>query len=234
MQLLLRLILAHIVADFFLQTDRMSRGKESSNRGRWGYLLLHSAIHALTAYLAAALWEQWEIPLIVFATHLAIDTIKTGHKGHGTGAFLLDQTAHLAVIVLLVAGLQGAELSQEIARLTAHPETPIKYLIAYAVVLKPTSIFMSLLLRRWEKSGLVTGGLPEAGKWIGFLERILILTFILADCAEAIGFLLAAKSIFRYGDLNKARDIKTTEYVLVGTLTSFTIAILTGYAVKML
>ena len=93
---------------------------------------------------------------------------------------------------------------------------------------------MNLLLKRWGKSGLTVGGLPDAGKWIGFLERILILTFILTDSTEGIGFLLAAKSIFRYGDLNKARDIKTTEYVLVGTLTSFTIAILTGYAVKCL
>ena len=46
-----------------------------------------------------------------------------------------------------------------------------------------------------------------------------------------IGFLLAAKSIFRFGELSKAQEIKTTEYVLIGTLASFTIAILIGFTV---
>jgi len=59
---------------------------------------------------------------------------------------------------------------------------------------------------------------------------VLIVTFIMLGHWEGVGFLLAAKSIFRYGSLNKARDIKATEYVLVGTLTSFTIAILIGVA----
>ena len=234
MPLLLRLILAHIIADFFLQTDGMSQGKSSADRARWTYLLVHSGIHALTAYLLAAAWDRWEIPLIIFASHFVIDTLKTRHKGRALRAFLLDQAAHLTVIALLAAGYQGAELCGEATRLIDNPETLVKYLIGYTVVLRPTSIFMNLLLKRWGKSGLTVGGLPDAGKWIGFLERILILTFILTDSTEGIGFLLAAKSIFRYGDLNKARDIKTTEYVLVGTLTSFTIASLTGYAVKCL
>lgn len=234
MQLLLRLILAHIIADFFLQTDRMSQGKNAAGKERWTYLLLHSGIHALTAYLLVAEWTGWEIPLVIFISHFVIDTLKTRHKGRSLRAFLLDQGAHLAVIALLTAGCQGSELCGEAVRLLDNPETLVKYLIGYTVVLKPTSVFMNLLLRRWENGGLTIGGLPDAGKWIGYLERILILTFILVDSTEGIGFLLAAKSIFRYGDLNKARDIRATEYVLVGTLTSFTIAILTGYAVRLL
>ncbi|VTP98075.1 Uncharacterised protein [Sphingobacterium daejeonense] len=31
---------------------------------------------------------------------------------------------------------------------------------------------------------------------------------------EGVGFLLAAKSIFRFGDLTNAKDTKFTEYVL--------------------
>lgn len=71
----------------------------------------------------------------------------------------------------------------------------------------------------------------NAGKWIGYFERILILTFILTGTTEGIGFLLAAKSIFRFGELSKAQEIKTTEYVLIGTLASFTIAIIIGLTV---
>jgi hypothetical protein len=49
---------------------------------------------------------------------------------------------------------------------------------------------------------------------------------------DAIGFLLAAKSIFRFGDLKEAKDRKLTEYVLIGTLLSFGIALLIGLLVK--
>ena len=77
-------------------------------------------------------------------------------------------------------------------------------------------------------------GLPNAGKWIGYLERILVLTFIFTGNIEGIGFLLAAKSVFRFGELNRAKDIRTTEYVLIGTFTSFAIAILAGFAAKWL
>jgi hypothetical protein len=45
---------------------------------------------------------------------------------------------------------------------------------------------------------------------------------------EGIGFLLAAKSIFRFGDLKDKQDIKLTEYILIGTLLSFGIGILSA------
>ena len=77
-------------------------------------------------------------------------------------------------------------------------------------------------------------GLPNAGKWIGYLERILILTFIYTNNIEGIGFLLAAKSVFRFGELNRSRDIRVTEYVLIGTFVSFTIAVVIGFGVKWL
>ena len=45
---------------------------------------------------------------------------------------------------------------------------------------------------------------------------------------EGVGFLIAAKSVFRFGDLSKAKDRKLTEYILIGTLLSFGLAILFG------
>jgi hypothetical protein len=45
--------------------------------------------------------------------------------------------------------------------------------------------------------------------------------------------MIAAKSVFRFSDLAKARQRKLTEYVLIGTLLSFGFAILTGILVKM-
>jgi len=48
--------------------------------------------------------------------------------------------------------------------------------------------------------------------------------------------LIAAKSVFRFGDLSRAKDRKLTEYILIGTFLSFGLAIAIGlgylYAIK--
>ena len=75
-------------------------------------------------------------------------------------------------------------------------------------------------------------GLNNAGKWIGVLERILILTFIIVNEFSAIGFLLAAKSVFRFGDLKNDSEHKKTEYIIIGTLLSFVFGIATGLLYK--
>ena len=105
-------------------------------------------------------------------------------------------------------------------------------LTAYLLILKPTSLLLALFTQQWREPGMNSTSLQNAGQWIGYLERCLILTFILVGFNEAIGFLLAAKSIFRFGELSKGQEIKTTEYVLIGTLASFTIAILTGLVLR--
>jgi hypothetical protein len=76
--------------------------------------------------------------------------------------------------------------------------------------------------------------LQNAGKWIGVLERLLVLTFVLVDQWAAIGFLLAAKSVFRFGDLKNDRDRMKTEYILIGTLLSFTFTIGIGIIARIL
>ena len=42
---------------------------------------------------------------------------------------------------------------------------------------------------------------------------------------------MAAKSFFRFGDLKESKNRKLTEYILIGTLLSFAIALFTGLVV---
>lgn len=63
------------------------------------------------------------------------------------------------------------------------------------------------------------------------LERLFVFIFVITSNWEGIGFLLAAKSVFRFGDLKESKDRKLTEYILIGTLLSFGIAIATGMLV---
>ena len=66
--------------------------------------------------------------------------------------------------------------------------------------------------------------IKNAGALIGNLERILTIIFVIIGQYEAIGFIIAAKSILRFKDTDTAK----TEYVLAGTFLSFGIALLCG------
>jgi hypothetical protein len=69
----------------------------------------------------------------------------------------------------------------------------------------------------------------QVGATIGILERLLIVTFVLAGADAAIGFVVAAKTIARFRLLD---DRDFAEYYLLGTLGSVTVAILTGIVAR--
>lgn len=233
MSILLRLLLAHIIADFFLQTKWMVEGKENGGKRSILMLTLHSIIHSLMAYLIVGEWSLWYIAIVIFVTHFIIDWCKIMFRGKSVSAFLIDQLSHVAVLLVLWMTILPGSISDIFKEGTdILPDNILMIVVAYAMILHPSAILMSLLLKRWQLLSFSNSSLPEAGKWIGYLERILILTFVITDNMEGVGFLLAAKSVFRFGDLNKAKDIKTTEYVMLGTMTSFAIAIIVGLLVK--
>ena len=233
MSILLRLLLAHIIADFFLQTKWMVEGKENGGKRSMRMLTLHSIIHSLMAYLIVGDWALWYIAIVIFVTHFIIDWCKIQFRGNSISAFLIDQLSHVVVLFMLWVTILPGSISDIFKEGTdILPDNIWMIVVAYAMMLRPSAILMSLLLKRWQLSSMANSSLPEAGKWIGYLERILILTFVITDNMEGVGFLLAAKSVFRFGDLNKAKDIKTTEYVMLGTMTSFAIAIIVGLLVK--
>ena len=59
------------------------------------------------------------------------------------------------------------------------------------------------------------------------MERFLVLTFILLGRFDAAGLTIAAKSLLRFKDNEKLK----TEYVLIGTLLSITIAVVCALVV---
>lgn len=120
----------------------------------------------------------------------------------------------------------------------------ILYIAGYFILTFPASSIIGYFFKRWqasfdaeEKEELDTDlkdGLKSAGKIIGILERVLIFTFMIIGQYEAIGFLIAAKSIYRFTDLKSSSERKFSEYVLIGTLLSFIIAILVGIIIRKL
>jgi len=75
-------------------------------------------------------------------------------------------------------------------------------------------------------------GLPNGGRIIGWLERSIVMLLIWMQQAEGIGFLVAAKSILRFDDIQRDHQRKTTEYVIIGTFLSFGWAMLVTFTLQ--
>ena len=236
--ILIRLVLAHLLADFFLQPTSWVRGKWSGqirDRRFW----MHIAVVGLTAYLLLMRWTNWQIPLVIMLSHALIDSVKIWIGKDTSRAFLLDQAAHLLVILFAwLEIIEGWQIFMTFLEQVSEDEHIWLIATGYLLNTVPLAVLIRYLTRRWGhevgESGLKQEnvGLRDAGKYIGILERLLIFTFILLSEMRAIGFLLAAKSVFRFGDLKDSSDRKKTEYILIGTLISFALSILSGLLIK--
>ena len=65
---------------------------------------------------------------------------------------------------------------------------------------------------------------------IGWLERFLIVTFVLLGELTAVGFIILAKTVVRFGETSEDRQY--AEYVLCGTLVSFCAGLALGLLIK--
>jgi len=231
--ILIKLILAHLIGDFFLQTTKSVKSKEA-DKLKSAALYYHILIHGALAFIAVWDLGLWYIPLIIMITHLLIDAGKLywTNKKNKRWLFLLDQVAHIAVIIGLFYFLNPEIFAFDIA-------IPVRFwifVVCLVFLTTPVSIALKMFFTRWKLDPKETGfnSLKNAGNWIGIIERLLVFIFIIAGQFGAVGFLLAAKSVFRFGDLNRKDNMKLTEYVLIGTLLSFGVAILTGLAFQQL
>lgn len=231
--ILVKLLLAHLVGDFFLQTTKSVKSKELGKL-KSPSLYIHVLIHGVLACFAVWKIELWYIPLVIMVSHLLIDAVKlyATNKRNKRWLFLADQVAHIAVIIGLFCYLNPAIFSFGF-------EVPVQFwmfVMCLVFLTTPVSIALKMFFTRWKLDPKDTGfnSLKNAGNWIGIIERLLVFIFIISGQFGAVGFLLAAKSVFRFGDLNREDNMKLTEYVLIGTLLSFGIAILTGLAFQQL
>lgn len=232
---LLALVLAHFVGDFLLQCEAWVNSKKEL-RHRSPALYLHAGVHTLLSLTALAIFQPvWPFAiagaLLIGGSHLGIDIAKC-YLPDKLRYFILDQVLHLFVIfaVWLWLTQPWGEL-MALSDWLLRPQTLLT-LLAYLVITRPLSILIALVMRRWSEQVDNRGTLADAGARIGILERFLVLTFVLAGEWTPIGFLLAAKSVLRFGDLREDKDRKLTEYVLLGTMLSFALTLMLGLSLR--
>jgi hypothetical protein len=227
MIIFIKLLLAHLLGDFALQPASWVADKEQKTY-KSAYLYLHILIHGLLAWILSGISQFGIYAALLAIVHGIIDILKLTLQKPNTkrGWFIADQLLHLLVIVGIAVLWSGPDFSR-------YEIDQRFWIYAAAVVLltSPASIIIKNVISVWtpEENGTKEADLQNAGKYIGILERLFVFFFIVTGHFEAIGFLLAAKSIFRFGDLTQAKDRKLTEYVLIGTLLSFAFAMLAGF-----
>ena len=226
MEFFIKLLLAHILGDFLFQPDKWIKDKQR-NGIRSKYLYYHIGIHLLMLLIIFGFdFKYWLGYLIIIISHFVFDLIKVKllKKDNAGYLFLSDQIAHLVVLYGVAKYYTDFHLNIDILS--------YKFLLLFVALLLVTqvsSIIIKTIISRWELGDQVPdSSLKNAGAIIGILERLFVFAFVVTNHWEGIGFLLAAKSVFRFGDLSKADDRKLTEYILIGTLLSFGLAILTG------
>lgn len=228
--LLLQLI-AHLFLDYFFQTKNLAE-KKNAKGFKNGFLYWHALICFILSWMLSFQLDFVLGALVIATSHLLIDGFKktlSRNKFIARYIFFIDQALHMVVIITVVFLFNkwvGISPSWDMT----FNRTFLLVLTAYLICLKPANVFIREVFRVTEIQVSSDNEMPNAGKVIGVLERILTLTLIIVSQYSAVGFLIAAKSILRY----RSDETLKSEYVLIGTLLSFGIAVIAGILVNII
>ena len=258
--MIINLLVAHFVGDFYLQNERMCNNKIKKNFRGWG-MIVHALLIGLISYFAIMNWAAYWIILSLMLSHFVIDCIKSkvqvkyklvvvddksGDVKEGENAkynlrlFVVDQIIHICIIIGLVYYwfYIGNDWSQFEWATDLYQQHPLwtKTALAMILVIKPANTLVLFILSACKVNVLSDNnddhGNFHSGALIGYSERAIILLFVILSQYGAIGFLLTAKSILRY---NQAiSESEKSEYVLAGSLVSLVIAVFLGIIVTKL
>ena len=225
--LTLKLLIAHFIGDFALQPLKWVNHK-AKKKHKSKFLYFHVLIHLVLLLLILEFdFKLWPYILTIVISHLCIDILKLNlqNSKNRRVLFFLDQLLHLLIIALVVYLVYPFKVDTDIL---ISKEVLIT-LLSLVFLIPVSSIILLTVMSKWDlNESPKEDGLKKAGAYIGVLERLFIFLFVVLGQWAGIGFLITAKSVFRFGDLSRAKDRKLTEYFLIGTLFSFLLAILTG------
>jgi hypothetical protein len=268
------LVLAHLLADFVFQPDGVATRKFGRGPDAWRALLTHDLIVSVLAAPVILVFGIAGVAYVVVTalTHLVIDRTKIeatlrmdptpavdasdedkelvpGWSPMPGVWFLLDQVAHLLVLVLAWAFLLAGAVPLDwwhdlVVRIEATGNgEDIGRAVLGAVVLtalvvantRAGSMFVGTLVRA-PRPPVVQDvrnddgpSVARIGATIGVIERLLIASLVLAGGIATIGLVIAAKTIARFRQLD---DRLFAEYYLLGTLASVALAVVTSLIAK--
>jgi hypothetical protein len=226
---LTKLILSHLVTDFILQPKSWVDDRNAKHYASVK-LYLHGLITGALAWIITG-FHYWQVALVIMITHIIIDGWKSYRKQTSI-YFLIDQLLHLVVLVACTYfTFMKWDMVVDLWKQVNNDPAIWKKLTAFIFLTTPAGILIGHLTKQWRDKLPEAENLASAGKWIGIVERTIILIFVLYGQYSAIGLLVAAKGIIRFNEKDR-QEIKT-EYLVIGTLMSIALAMITGLAIKL-
>ena len=234
------LISIHLLADFLFQTSIYSEKKRKILKP----LLLHCFIYFIIFIaILSAIFEVKKIILfsfIISALHFLINLIKNKlekifpQKRLQLLFFSFNQLIHFVTIIGFYYILNLENFTSQLyidLKDCEHFKTFILYIMVFSIILDPASVlirklFISISPKIYPKA---YSDELKAGNIIGKLERTIIAILLLNNQFGLIGFVLTAKSIARFKQME---DKNFAEKYLIGTLTSFLIVLITVLILK--
>jgi len=238
MSVMLRLLLAHMLGDFVTQPLVLV----SMKRKGWRGIIIHSII--VTAFTAALAWGQfphwWAWTLLLGLSHAFIEQFRTfyvkdGDRG-GLYYFLLDQAAHLGVIVFIAAvsvNWRPPELASLFNGTASVESRLIVYLIALIFLVWSAPILEAEMVATLIGCNDNVGGksvrVMPIDRLLGTLERLAAVSLVLAGCLylAPVSFLLRI-----YVQRSQWHSSSSRNRLITKMATSFLLAIATGLVLR--
>ena len=225
------MLIGHLFGDFYLQSDSLVKKRKECKR----YIVLHGLIYTICVGVVFGICvkvssESFFALIILCFGHLIIDILKSFFDKPKnsktirkyTVIFCVDQALHI-INIFLVSFLFSSKVqlySYVTLNIAKLPNKPIMIFLGVLCILKPIDIIISNFL--FGNKNSVTNidppkDLVKSGRIIGYLERIIIFILMQFGAFSAIAFVLTAKSVARFKELEQEERAK---YYLIGTLFS--------------
>ena len=234
------LISVHLLADFLFQTSAYSEKKRKMLKP----LLLHCFIYFIAFEIVLLSILQFKkaflLGMIISVLHFLINFTKNKleksfpQRRLQIWIFSISQLIHFFIIIAMyfILNLENS-VSNLYINLQGYEnfKTIILYISVFSIIFELASVFIRKLFTSISPKTYPKANLEElkAGNIIGKLERIIIAILLLNNQFGVIGFVLTAKSIARFKQMEN-RDF--AEKYLIGTLTSFLIVLISVFILK--
>jgi hypothetical protein len=230
--MVIAMFLAHLVGDYVLQWDRLAARKSRELKG----VLIHGLVVFLVTWAFALPFDPywWQGILFIGLTHLFIDAVQLYCKPPvpPLARFLLDQLAHLAIILVALAWGGYLHLPLIVGDLQGivQNERLLVYLLAYTFLTMPAWIILKFVAY-----GLLRGEAPVfpdgTGKYIGSLERILMTTLVALGQFLLVPVIVLPRLALEWPQIGRSERAPT---YIIELLAGVTLSIMIGLALTRL
>ena len=249
MNLILLLIISHLLCDFVLQSDDIV--KQKNQKIISGYIN-HSLLILIVNFILIIIFYNVTIAFIisflVTTIHIIIDYLKAKIEIDTPKAnfiiFIIDQFSHLIIIYFIgkysISMFSLTPITHifkiDMLNLETTLQVILMTIIIYLFVVFAGSVLLELFLNIFDlklrknkmKNNISTSKI-NMGKYIGIIERSLILILVTFGSLSTIGIIFTAKSLARFKEFEEKKFV---EYYLLGTLTSIFLALIGGLILK--